>query len=317
VSDYRFGSLDADRSRLIIETSEPVRVLSLEPAGPPGVGGVIALAPASAAAVLALQDEAPLTLDLAQSRRSIEPGASRRVERPIIVLDPGHGGRDPGAVAEGAALEKDVVLAVARRLKAILAVSERYDLRMTRDSDVAVALGERVAIASAAKANLFISIHADTFAGQPLAGAVRGGSVYILSDRASNRTAQALAEKENTADVRAGVDRGHVTGDAAVDSFLSDLMVRETQVLSANFQSLLVGKLRGVIALAREPARAAAFQVLKQPSCPAVLIELGYMSHTQDIALLQSPDWQNQVASAMARAVDAYFAAPRRVVGAP
>jgi N-acetylmuramoyl-L-alanine amidase len=317
LADYRFGQLGADRGRLVVETIGPVRLGSLE-LGPATLDGSlsasVAVIATSRAAVLALQAEAPLTLDMtgALSISPALPQAGSSV-KPVIMIDPGHGGRDPGAVADGGALEKDVVLA--RRLKTILAASGRYDLRMTRDADVAVTLGQRVAASTAAQASLFISLHADTFSGQPLAAAVRGGSVYVLSDRASNGAAQALAEKENTADVRAGLDLTPDAGKVAVDSFLSDLMARETQTFATDFQASLIKTLRGAMTLAREPARAASFQVLKQPGAPAVLVELGYMSHAQDIGLLQAPEWQSQVASAIARAVDAHFAAPRQIVG--
>ncbi len=322
--DYRYGQLESGRGRLVVESLRPVRLTDFysEPDGT--IDGkkrsVIRLTPATREAVLKLKDQAPLTLAaLADEQGAVAPIPAAPVTaqsvRPIIIIDPGHGGRDPGAVAAGGALEKDVVLAVGQRLKLILSASGRYDLRMTRETDVSVPLATRVATSTAAHASLFISIHADTFTGLPLATAVRGGSVYILSDKASNQTAQMLADKENTADARSGLETGKETGDAAVNDFLSDLMFRETQTFAAHFQNILVQKLRGAITLAREPARAASFQVLKQPGAPAVLVELGYMSHAQDIALLQSPDWQNQVANAIARAVDAYFASPRRVVG--
>ena len=233
-----------------------------------------------------------------------------KVLSPLLIIDPGHGGIDPGAVADLTVLEKDVVLAVARRLKSLLEARGKVRVALTRQADETVPLDKRVSIARMAKADLFISLHADTFAGE-VGASIRGGSVYVLGAQASSAIARALADKENAADQRAGIVGTSAGGDVAVEGILADLTARETQTLSHAFQDALVRNLRRSILLAREPARAAAFRVLRQSEIPSVLVELGYMSNSQDIALLQLADWQTAVAARIADAVEAYFARPR------
>jgi N-acetylmuramoyl-L-alanine amidase len=229
------------------------------------------------------------------------------------VIDPGHGGVDPGAVSPSLAgqppvLEKHVVLAVSKLLAALLLSRARYDVAMTRSGDAFVPLDQRLSQSRRLGADLFISIHADSAAANANAQGVRGATVYMLSDQASDEQARRLAEKENAADQAAGMPQAASLDNDQVRSILVDLMRRETAEYAAEFRSAVVSELARRIAMAREPQRAAAFKVLKQTDVPSVLIELGYMTNAQDQKLLQSAAWQSQVAGSIADAIDRYFA---------
>jgi N-acetylmuramoyl-L-alanine amidase len=232
--------------------------------------------------------------------------------RQVIVIDPGHGGVDPGAVGPSIAgqppvLEKTVVLAVSKLLAATLLARGRYEVVLTRSGDTFVPLEQRAAQSRRLGADLFISIHADSVAANANAQGVRGATVYTLSDEASDGQARRLADKENAADQAGGLPIAAKLDNDQVRNILVDLMRRETSEFSAEFRSTVVAELSRRIAMARDPQRAAAFKVLKQTEVPAVLIELGYMSNAQDQKLLQSAAWQSQVAGSIAAAIDDFF----------
>jgi N-acetylmuramoyl-L-alanine amidase len=215
-----------------------------------------------------------------------------------VVVDPGHGGIDTGATGVDGIVEKNLVLDEALRLRRKLA-KRGYTVRLTRDSDVYIPLLERVNMARAMHADLFISLHADSNPDP----AVNGASVYTLSEAASDREAAALARKENQSDVIAGVD---LSGqDSPVASILIGLAQRDTINRSVRFAQSAVAQLgRATDILPRDPHRAAGFVVLKAPDVPAVLVELGYLSNPRDCSQMATDSWRDRVASALAAAVD-------------
>ena len=327
---YRYGLVSPGRSRLVVDLTGPARIARTEitPASPTrhasfsleleatsakqflaDTGKVAARAPSKSPAAVA-PDIAPPESRGATFDDGIEwPKTGNG--RPVIMIDPGHGGIDPGALSAGVVREKDVVLAVARQLASALGATGRYDVRLTRSTDVFVPLNQRIEMSRAAGASLFISIHADSIdsgtGAAALAQSVRGATVYTLSETASNQAAQALADKENAADALAGVLSTSGSNGEQVTGILIDLLKRETQNFALEARGLLVQNMRSVMTMAKDPARSAAFKVLRQAQAPAVLIELGYMSNTQDAALLQSAEWQRTVAKAITVAVNSYF----------
>jgi N-acetylmuramoyl-L-alanine amidase len=223
--------------------------------------------------------------------------------RPLIVIDAGHGGPDTGAVAKTGDEEKDVVLEVAKKLREQLLKTNRYRVVMARDDDTFVPLEERVAIARANAASLFISIHADSLSKG--AGEVSGATIYTLSERASDQEAQKLADKENRADLLAGYSFAQAPDDVA--NILFDLAHRDTKNHSALFARTLVGSLKNAARLHKTPVKSAGFVVLKAPDVPSVLLELGYLSSPDDLKQMTSEAWREKVTVAMVDAIDKYF----------
>jgi N-acetylmuramoyl-L-alanine amidase len=223
--------------------------------------------------------------------------------RPVIVLDPGHGGVDPGATGLSGVHEKAITLAFATELQHQLEDSGRYRVLLTRTDDSAVALRERVRIARAAHADLFLSIHADTLANR----AISGLSVYTESETASDRETEALASKENKADLIAGIDLSGAAPE--LTSILIDLAQRETRNRSSLLAGELVEALGGVAALLPRAHRSAGFAVLTAPDVPSVLLELGYLSNKADERGLTSPEHRSRLAGRILAAIDEFFAA--------
>jgi N-acetylmuramoyl-L-alanine amidase len=222
--------------------------------------------------------------------------------RRVVVIDPGHGGIDPGAVSRGGTAEKDVVLAFSEALKEALEASGHYDVHLTRSEDVFLSLRDRVQFARQHNAQLFIAIHADSLS----RGTARGATVYTLADKASDAEAEALAHKENRSDIIAGVDL--VAESEQITGILIDLAQREAKNHATIFAKQLVNQLKPVTRLNSRPIRSAGFRVLMAPDVPSVLFELGYLSNRSDETLLLSPEWRSEVATAMAAAIDRYFA---------
>lgn len=226
----------------------------------------------------------------------------RKDRKPLIMIDPGHGGVDPGAMSRSGAWEKHIVLDFARELRRQLLSTGRFDVQMTRDTDVFVRLRDRIAIARRAGADLFISVHADSIGNR----SVRGTSVYTLSETASDKEADALANKENKADLIAGVDLNERSDD--VVNILIDLAQRETMNESAIFAKELVSELARHRQMLRNTHRFAGFAVLKAPDIPSVLVELGYLSNMQDEKMLRTPAERRRMVASFVDAVQAYFA---------
>jgi len=316
VSAFRYGLLAEGKARIVMDTTKPVLIakaamtaeknaavrlsVELTPTTPAAFGGGTG-GPRSA-------QTPPLKPEI-YDERAEKP--KDRV-KPVILIDPGHGGIDPGAMGADGLSEKTVVLAVGRRLKDRLSQGGRYDVFMTRSRDVFISLDGRLRRSRTLAADLFISLHADSIAQN--ADTVRGATVYTLSERASDEEARLMAEKENNSDAIAGLATAKFEEQGQVRSILIDLLKRETANFSADFSNTLVKKMTKTVSLSRDPQRSAAFKVLRQADTPSVLIELGYMSHAEDEKLLNSPAWQDRVATSIAAAVDGYFG--KRTAGA-
>ncbi len=221
--------------------------------------------------------------------------------RPLVVIDPGHGGIDSGAETASGIREKDIVLAFALRLQELLVQSGRFDVALTREDDTFLRLEERVALARTNKADLFISIHADSFQ-QP---EIRGASVYTRDENATDVLDKVLADNENKSDVIAGFAMPQMAPE--VVDILLDLMRREMRHQSYMAAQAIVHQLEPSVALRRFPVRQADFFVLQAPDVPSVLVELGFLSNADDMANLMEGEWQDRTADALARGISSYF----------
>jgi N-acetylmuramoyl-L-alanine amidase len=320
VRTFRYGLFAEHKARVVLDTNGPVRIERAAMTAAPGGKGIVFsfdMVTTDPASFGLGTGAGKATEEKAQPppAEAPEPDKSKTSSKAAIMIDPGHGGIDGGAVSGSNLLEKDIVLAVAKELSRQLAATGRYDVHMTRSSDVFVSLDQRLNLSAKHGADLFISLHADSLSEQHGAQVVRGATIYTLSERASDEQARRMAEKENASDLIAGINVVDGEGDDQVKSILFDLMKRETANFSADFSNVLVRKLKPATTLAREPQRAAAFKVLKQSHAPSVLIELGYLSNPEDEKLLKSPAWRKKMAGSITAAVDAYFT--KRTAGPP
>ncbi|MBM3600160.1 MAG: N-acetylmuramoyl-L-alanine amidase [Alphaproteobacteria bacterium] len=342
IQGLRYGLFRPGLSRIVLDLARPALVGEAHLEGPTGSSGagrpqvwrvVIDISAAERrqfdAAVLADQAERQAALNGA-SAPTPGPSTNERVEpavapppqaegrktpsapkpptraapgnRPVIAIDPGHGGVDPGAISVSGQYEKHITLIYAQELKRTIEASGRYRVVLTRIRDETLALRQRIAIARAAGAELFISLHADAIRQTSL----RGGSVYTLSDQASDAEADALAQRENKADLIAGVDLSDEP--PAVAGILIELAQRETRGHAARFARLLLTELdRENASLLKKGHRSAGFAVLKAPDVPSVLFELGYLSNRQDEALIRQEKHRKHIALAVLRAADRFF----------
>lgn len=314
ISALRFGLFAPGTSRVVLDVTRPVllqKVFVIPPAdGKPHRLVVdieaatreqyLAAAESSATGEAAVSEEPLRPLAEAPAPPPLPP-AKPADERPIVVIDPGHGGVDPGAVGISGTYEKNLTLEYGRALKQALEATGRYRVAITRDSDIFLKLRERIMLAQQAKGDLFISLHANVHS----SGSIRGASIYTLSETASDKEAAALAAAENAADVLAGVDLTDQTGD--VRNILIDLAQRETMNLSKKFANDLVREVGRDVELLRNTHRFAGFAVLKSPVVPSILFEIGYLSNRQEERLMRSAAHRDKIIQSIIRAVDGYF----------
>lgn len=308
VKAFRFGLVMQGGSRIVLDVNKPVKVekaFALE-----AQGGQ----PARLVLDLSATDRESFMRNLAAESRVQAPGTTAAIapsasetrhgdQRPIVVIDPGHGGIDNGTIASTGVMEKQIVLDFAMLLRERLEQSGRYRVVMTRTDDSFIPLADRVRMARIRQAALFISIHADAL--KKGEGEAHGATVYTLSETASDTEAARLAENENRADVIAGIDLSSESNDVA--DILIDLAQRETKAFSTQFAKSLVASMRKVAKMHKNPLKSAGFKVLKAPDVPSVLIELGYVSSESDLKQLTSGAWQAKTAASIAQAVDTYL----------
>jgi N-acetylmuramoyl-L-alanine amidase len=302
IKAFRFGLMMTGGSRMVIDLTRPARVdksYMLDPANDQ---------PARFVLDLVAIDRESFIRNIALENRVREPAAAvkppvKSDQRPIIVLDPGHGGPDNGTKAASGEMEKDIVLEFAQVLRGKLEKSGKYQVVMTRSDDSFVPLVDRVSLARAQQASLFISIHADALPKGE--GDAQGASVYTLSDTASDAEAARLAEAENRTDVIAGVDLTAEANDVA--DILIDLAQRETKTFSVQFARGLIESMRTATRMHKNALKSAGFRVLKAPDIPSVLVELGYVSNKQDLKSLLTADWREHTADSIVQAIDRFF----------
>ncbi|WP_308909815.1 N-acetylmuramoyl-L-alanine amidase [Pseudokordiimonas caeni] len=311
IGQFRHGLFDADTYRIVLDLERPALVSSSF-ALPPREGYnhryvidlkstnaadfAAAVAADKAVASAARPDVTSVAPSVPASRPSAIPGAKK-----VIVLDAGHGGPDPGTLGVLGVNEKHIVLAMAKAIKAELERTGRYTVKLTRDRDFFIPVRERFVLGRKLGADLFISIHADSIQNPT----VTGGSVYSLSETASDKEAERLAARENKSDLVAGLDLNEA--DDEVAGILIDLAQRETLNYSAQFAEILVNEMKRDNPMLSRAHRYANLGMLKAPDVPSVLIECGYLSNKDDARRLASAEGQRKIARSVSRAVDRYF----------
>jgi N-acetylmuramoyl-L-alanine amidase len=302
VRSFRFGQFAPGRSRIVVDLARPATIVRAESEGSEKAPRLaIELEPTDAARfAAAAAAHARPTAPAETAAAPPQPG-----DKPVLVIDPGHGGVDVGATGAHGEQEKTIVLDFARLLKTKLEASGKLRVVLTREDDVFVALDERVRVARRADARLFLSIHADTLAETN----VEGATIYTVSARASDAAAARTAEKENLADRAAGLaPAAEEEAAAGLGDILYDLARRETRAYSRVFARTLIAYWQKFGHLNKNPDRSAGFVVLKAFDTPSALLELGYLSSERDLARLTSAEWRERAADSTAQAIDRYFA---------
>jgi N-acetylmuramoyl-L-alanine amidase len=289
---YVLEAANGQPPRLVLEFEEVDRtafVQSLAPENRPELRPAIA----EANAAVARQDETGAT-----------KSAGPPDKRPVVVIDPGHGGIDNGTQAGGGdVMEKNLVLGFGLALRDKLEKSGKYRIVMTRTDDTFIPLADRVKVARNEAAALFVSIHADAL--KRGEGDAQGATIYTLSDKASDSEAQRLADAENKSDAIGGVSLADEPTEVA--DILIDLVQRETKTFSNRFARVLMGEMKNTVRMHKHPLKSAGFRVLKAPDVPSVLIELGYVSNKGDLEHLVSENWRNRTVGSIAQAIDAFL----------
>lgn len=311
IKAFRYGLVMPGGSRLVFDLSGPAKIekayvldaangqparLIVELAATDRPAFIKSLAKDTVAEPPAGNPPATVTADAGQ-------GAERVDTRPVVVIDPGHGGIDNGTQAASGETEKAIVLAFGLALRDRVAESGKYRVVLTRDDDTFIPLGDRVKVARAQNAALFVSIHADALPRRE--GDAQGATIYTLSDKASDAEAERLAELENKADAIGGVNLTEEPTEVA--DILIDLAQRETRTFSSRFAHALMGEMKNTVRMHKHPLKSAGFKVLKAPDVPSALIELGYVSNKDDLKLLTSESWRSRSVAAVAQAIDAFL----------
>ena len=300
----RYGLFIADRSRIVLDLSDPAvldRVDSFEADGRQRMIFHFANVerPKFTEAVnrdIARRKSARVTGDIPANTGAVASNL------PLVVIDPGHGGIDGGATTPDGDNEKVIVLALAKSVQEALEKSGRVRTVLTRSDDTFVALGDRVKFARDRKADLMVSLHADKLIYEK---GVRGASIYTVSEKASDVISAKLADSENAADQVAGVETSEDAN--AIGDILFDLTKRETRHASIGFARHLAATLPQITSMHKNPLRAAGFRVLTAPDVPSVLIETGYLSSAEDAKLMKTAEWRTGMAQAVARAIEKYL----------
>lgn len=310
IQALRFGLFAPGTSRVVLDLKQPVLVKSafvLPPKDGRPYRMVVDVEPVSVAAFnaaplgrLGASSDTPLRRKQSAAATKVQPKAAGD-RRPTVVIDPGHGGVDPGSTGVSGLEEKALALDYARELKRQLEASGRFRVVLTRDSDIFLALRDRIKVAHQAKGDLFVSLHANNHKSRK----IKGFSVYTLSEKSSDAEARSLAAKENKADIIAGFDLSEQT--EVVRDILIDLAQRESKNQGNQFAADVVDEVGQVANLLGNPHRYAGFAVLKSPTIPSVLIEIGYLSNRAEEKRLRDKGYRKKLMAALARSIGNYF----------
>lgn len=299
VRAYRYGLVLGERSRIVLDLAEPAIVQHIDFVP---IDGVMRLVLQLRKVERAAFAEAVARMQVAEVA-GLDEGARlppvKADSRPLVLLDPGHGGIDPGAIGTTGVAEKDIVLSVARKIRDRALADGTVQVVLTREDDVFLPLSERVRIGRKLQPAFMLSLHADKIVAEPR---LRGASIYTLSEKASDAAAARAAENENKADLQAG---GQVpeTQPEGIGDILYDLARRETRHASVGMARHIIGAMGEATPVLGRPLRAAGFHVLTAPDVPAALLELGYLSNPEDVKQLTTPEWQEAIAQRIVAAL--------------